>query len=104
MEMKHTIVQSGLIKTVVTSRVFFIEIANSWYFEDTDDLVANILAVWGNSDAGVFVSNKTIKPMTTYTSRNTVTNAIEIAVVATLEQKHLSEYLLKWGKDGSNAN
>jgi hypothetical protein len=102
MEMKYKVDHKGGVKTVITDTVFFTEVSDSWYAEDTENLVNDELRKWKNSDAGGFITNKSIGTPSFYTQRNIYKYSVEIAVVATMEQKHFSEYLLRWGKHGSN--
>lgn len=104
MVVTHKIDPSGQIKTLITDTVFSMLVPESWYVEDTDRLVESELQSWWESDSGNFIIKRSTETPSVYTNRTIANYAIEIAVVATLEQKHFSEYLLKWGKHGSNAS
>jgi hypothetical protein len=95
-------IDNDKIKSIITDTVFMTSVLETWRQEDTDDRVTLELAKWRYSDAGKFVLERVTDTPSFYTQRNAMTFSIEIAVVASMEQKHFSEFLLKWGKNGSN--
>jgi hypothetical protein len=97
-------IDNDKVKSFVTNTVFLASVLETWHQEDVDEQVSLELAKWRNSDAGKFVFEKATETPSFYAQRNTLKFAMEIAVVATMEQKHYSEYLLRWGKNGSNAS
>ena len=71
--------------------------------EDPDIYAAEPIWKWEQSDSGQFIMQHAIdKPMW---QRNIsyASYGYDYVIVAEIEAKKLSEYYLKWGKDGSNS-
>jgi hypothetical protein len=57
---------------------------------------------WQQSDAGKFVFEHAIEIPSWHRNHNILTMGNEYIIVAELELKKLSEFYLRWGKDGRN--
>ncbi len=104
MEVKYEIDQKGDFKSIVTCIVFRSEVADSWNSEETKSLIVDAFRQWKQSKAGLFIINKSVSPLSFHSRQNVSAVSVEIAVLATIEQKHFSEYLLRWGENGSNTS
>jgi hypothetical protein len=70
--------------------------------DDPDLYAANPLWQWQQSDAGKFVFEHAIEIPSWHRNHNILTMGNEYIIVAELELKKLSEFYLRWGKDGRN--
>ena len=70
--------------------------------EDPDLYAAQPLWEWQESEPGKFVMEHAIEPPIWQRHNNVLTYNIEYIIVAELESKKLSEFYLKWGKNGNN--
>ena len=69
--------------------------------EDPEIYAAGPIYDWERSDAGGFVMKHAIDKPTYYRQLDHTTYGYQYAIVAELEAKKLSEFYLRWGKDGS---
>jgi hypothetical protein len=69
--------------------------------DDPDIYVAQQIWEWQQTDAGKFVMEHAINTPSYHQSLDYQTYGYRYAVVAELEAKKLSEFYLRWGKDGS---
>jgi hypothetical protein len=70
--------------------------------DDPEIYAAGPIFDWERSDAGAFVMKHAVEiPVFHKTIRNS-TYGYEYAITAELEAKKLSEFYLRWGKDGSD--
>lgn len=72
--------------------------------EDPDLYAAQPLWEWQESDQGKFVMKHAIDQPEWHKNIDHTTYGYRYIVVAELEAKKLSEFYLKWGKDGSKSN
>jgi hypothetical protein len=70
--------------------------------EDPEIYAAEPIWKWQQTDAGKFVMEHAINTPSYHQSLDYTTYGYRYAVVAELEAKKLSEFYLKWGKDGSD--
>lgn len=70
--------------------------------EDPDLYAAQPLWEWQESEQGKFVMEHAIEPPIWHRHNNVMTYNLEYIIVAELESKKLSEFYLKWGKNGNN--
>lgn len=70
--------------------------------EDPDLYAAQPLWEWQESEQGKFVMEHAIEPPVWHRHNNVMTYNLEYIIVAELESKKLSEFYLKWGKNGNN--
>jgi hypothetical protein len=70
--------------------------------EDPEIYAAEPIWQWQQTDAGKFVMEHAIDTPSYHQSLDYHTYGYRYAVVAELEAKKLSEFYLRWGKDGSN--
>jgi hypothetical protein len=69
--------------------------------EDPEIYAAQPIWEWQQTDAGKFVMEHAINTPSYHQSLDYQTYGYRYAVVAELEAKKLSEFYLRWGKDGS---
>jgi len=69
--------------------------------EDPEIYAAEPIWKWQQTDAGKFVMEHAINTPSYHQSLDYTTYGYRYAVVAELEAKKLSEFYLRWGKDGS---
>ena len=69
--------------------------------EDPDIYAAAPIWDWQQTDAGKFVMENAINTPSYHQSLDYQTYGYRYAIVAELEAKKLSEFYLRWGKDGS---
>lgn len=69
--------------------------------EDPEIYAAEPIWEWQQTDAGKFVMEHAIGTPSYHKSLDYQTYGYRYAVVAELEAKKLSEFYLRWGKDGS---
>lgn len=73
----------------------------SIYEEDPDLYVGSKLYEWGQTPQGQFVKERATDTM--WERRlNYMALAQEYAVIAKMDERHLTEFYLKWGQVGSN--
>jgi hypothetical protein len=70
--------------------------------EDPELYAAEPLWQWQQSDAGKFVMEHAIDQPVWHKHLDHVTYGYQFAIVAELEMKKLSEFYLKWGKNGNS--
>jgi hypothetical protein len=70
--------------------------------EDPEIYAAEPIWEWQQTDAGKFVMEHAIGTPSYHQSLDYQTYGYRYAVVAELEAKKLSEFYLRWGKNGSN--
>ncbi len=70
--------------------------------EDPEIYAAEPIWQWQQTDAGKFVMEHAIGTPSYHQSLDYQTYGYRYAVVAELEAKKLSEFYLRWGKNGSN--
>jgi hypothetical protein len=66
--------------------------------EDPDIYVAEPLWKWQQSDAGKFVMENSVTQPEWHKHQTIHDYGLQIAIVAELEKKKLSEFYLRWGK------
>lgn len=71
--------------------------------EDPEIYAAEPIWEWQQTDAGKFVMEHAIDTPSYHKSLDYQTYGYRYAVVAELEAKKLSEFYLRWGKDGNNS-
>ena len=73
-------------------------------YEDDPDIFAGVhLWEWESSPQGKFIKSRAIDvAWHRYISHTNMRH--EYVITATLEEKFLTEYYLKWGKDGSSTS
>jgi hypothetical protein len=71
--------------------------------EDPDLYAAQPLWEWQESDQGKFVMEHAVDKPEWHRHADYATYGYKYAIVAELEAKTLSEFYLKWGKNGSNS-
>ena len=64
---------------------------------DEYDSDANILGPWRNTQQGTFIFEHSITNPEIVKYHDPVTYLVQVAVIAELEEKKLSEFYLKWG-------
>jgi len=69
--------------------------------EDPEIYAAGPIYDWERSDAGQFVMKHAIETPTYHRQLDHTTYGYQYIIVAELEAKKLSEFYLRWGKDGS---
>jgi hypothetical protein len=69
--------------------------------EDPDIYAAQPIWDWQQTDAGKFVMENAINTPSYHQNLDQHTYGYRYAIVAELEAKKLSEFYLRWGKDGS---
>jgi hypothetical protein len=70
--------------------------------EDPDIYAAQPIWDWQQTDAGKFVMENAINTPSYHQNLDQHTYGYRYAIVAELEAKKLSEFYLRWGKDGSS--
>ena len=70
--------------------------------EDPEIYAAQPIWNWQQTDAGKFVMENAINTPSYHQSLDYLTYGYRYAIVAELEAKKLSEFYLRWGKDGSS--
>ena len=70
--------------------------------EDPEIYAAEPIWEWQQTDAGKFVMEHAIDTPSYHKSLDYQTYGYRYAIVAELEAKKLSEFYLRWGKDGSS--
>ena len=71
--------------------------------EDPDLYAAQPIHEWEQSDAGKFVMENAVDTPEWHRQLDPMSYGHQYAIVAELEAKKLSEFYLKWGKNGSNS-
>jgi hypothetical protein len=71
--------------------------------EDPDLYAAQPIHEWEQSDQGKFVMEHAVDTPEWHRRNDQFGYGHEYAIVAELEAKKLSEFYLKWGKNGSNS-
>ena len=72
--------------------------------EDPDLYAAEPLYQWEKSEPGQFVMKHAIGQPEWHRQLNHMMYGYQYTIVAELEMKKLSEFYLRWGKDGSKSN
>ena len=70
--------------------------------EDPDIYAAGPMFDWERSEAGQFVFKHAVDPPEWHRQLDYNSYGYRYAIVAELEAKKLSEFYLRWGKDGSS--
>lgn len=70
--------------------------------EDLENYISQFYQDWKNSDPGKYVMEHAVKPPIWQVQSNFDAYYKEIAIIAELKKKHLSEFYLRWGKNGDN--
>jgi hypothetical protein len=70
--------------------------------EDPDLYAAQPLWDWQQSEQGKFVMEHAIETPSWHRQHDQFNYGYEYAIMAELEKKKLSEFYLRWGKDGSS--
>lgn len=71
--------------------------------EDPDLYAAEPLYKWQESDQGKFIMEHAITTPEWRRTNNFATYGHDYAIVAEIEKKKLSEFYLRWGKNGSKS-
>lgn len=69
--------------------------------EDPDLYAAEPLYKWQQTEPGQFIMKHSIQQPIWFRNTNFATYGYEYIIVAELEAKKLSEYYLRWGKNGN---
>lgn len=69
--------------------------------EDPDLYAAQPMWEWQESEAGKFVMKNSVTQPEWHRQLDHVHYGYQFAIIAELEKKKLSEFYLRWGKDGS---
>lgn len=70
--------------------------------EDPDILAADPLLKWQNSDKGQWIMQHALEKPSWHRQLDSQNWGYQYYIMALLDKKKLSEFYLRWGKDGNN--
>lgn len=70
--------------------------------EDLDNYVSRFFQEWKESEPGKYVMENAVKMPMWQAQFNIDSYCNEIVIIAELKKKHLSEFYLRWGKNGDS--